>query len=50
MTFNEKENIMMTVQTMRKFYMKADTEKAHKFCDFYIKLETIIHKIVFAKK
>jgi len=29
--------------------MKADTEKAHKFCDFYIKLETIIHKIIFAK-
>jgi len=49
MTFEEKENIMMTVQTMRKFYMKADTDKSHKFCDFYIKLENIIHQIISAK-
>ena len=50
MKFEEKENIMMTVHTMRKFYMKADTEKSHKFCDYYIKLETIIHEIILAKK
>jgi len=47
--FEEEEIIMMTVQTGKKLYMKADTEKSHKFCDFYIKLETIIHEIFSTK-
>jgi hypothetical protein len=47
--FGEKEIIMMTVQTAKKLYMKADTEKSHKFCDYYIKLETIIHEIFSTK-
>ena len=34
-----KENIMLNVNTFKKFCLKADTKKADEFHDYYIKLE-----------
>jgi hypothetical protein len=37
-----KEIIMMTVNTFKKFCMKASTKKADQVCDYYLKMENIM--------
>jgi hypothetical protein len=41
---NNKETIMMTVNTFKKFCMKASTQRADQICDYYLKMENIMHK------
>jgi hypothetical protein len=41
-----KETIMLTINTFKKFCMKANTKKADEVHDYYIKLEKIFHEII----
>jgi phage anti-repressor protein len=40
------EQILMTVETFKKFCIKADTKKASEIHDYYIKLENILHQTI----
>jgi predicted GIY-YIG superfamily endonuclease len=39
-----KEQILMTIKTFKKFCMKARTNKADEIHDYYIKLEELLHE------
>jgi hypothetical protein len=39
-----KETITMTVNTFKKFCMKASTKRADEVCDYYVKMENIMHQ------
>lgn len=41
---HNKETIMLTVNTFKKFCMKASTKRAEQVCDYYLKMENIMHK------
>jgi phage anti-repressor protein len=41
-----KEQIMLTVNTFKKFCLKANTKKADEIHDYYIKLEELLHETV----
>lgn len=41
-----KENILLTVNTFKKFCLKAGTKKADEIHDYYIKLEELLHETV----
>lgn len=38
------ETILMTVNTFKKFCMKASTKRADEVCNYYIKMENIMHR------
>ncbi|NBP66339.1 MAG: hypothetical protein EBU66_17020 [Bacteroidetes bacterium] len=46
---NNKETIMMTVNTFKKFFMKASTKRADQICDYYLKMENVMHKFTHEK-
>ena len=37
---------MMTINTFKKFCLKAATKKADEIHDYYIKLEELLHEII----
>lgn len=41
-----KETILMTVNTFKKFCMKASTKRADEICDYYLKMENILQKYI----
>jgi hypothetical protein len=41
-----KEIILMTVNTFKKFCMKASTKRADEICNYYIKMENILQKYI----
>ena len=41
-----KENIMLTINTFKKFCLKAGTKTADEVHDYYIKLEELLHETV----
>jgi hypothetical protein len=43
---NNKETILITINTFKKFCLKAGTKKADEIHDYYIKLEEILHEVV----
>jgi hypothetical protein len=43
---SNKENILLTVNTFKKFCLKAGTKKADEIHDYYIKLEELLHETV----
>jgi hypothetical protein len=43
---HNKEFIMMTVDTFKKFCLKADTKKADQIHDYYIKLEGVLQDVL----
>ena len=43
---HNKEIFMLTIETFKKFCLKAGTKKADDIHDYYIKLEEIIHNIL----
>ncbi len=43
---NNKETFMLTINTFKKFCLKADTKKADEIHDYFIKLEQILHEII----
>ena len=44
-----KETIMITVNTFKKFCMKASTKRADEVCDYYLKMENIMHNYIIEK-
>lgn len=43
---HNKETIMMTVNTFKKFCMKAATKRADEICDYYLKMENIMQEYI----
>lgn len=43
---NNKETILMNINTFKKFCLKVGTKKADEIHDYYIKLEEILHEII----
>ena len=43
---HNKEQIMMTVNTFKKFCLKAATKKSDEIHDYYIKLEELLHETI----
>ena len=41
---SNKEKILMTINTFKKFCLKADTKKADDIHNYYIKLEEVLHE------
>jgi hypothetical protein len=41
-----KEIIMMNIETFKRFCMKAGTKKAHEMHEYYIKLEDTLHDVI----
>ncbi len=41
-----KEQILMTINTFKKFCLKAGTDKADEIHDYYIKLEELLHETI----
>ena len=41
---NNKETILLTITTFKKFCLKADTKKADDIHNYYIKLEEVLHE------
>lgn len=41
-----KETIMLTVNTFKKFCLKAGTKKADEIHDYYVKLEELLHETI----
>jgi uncharacterized protein YecE (DUF72 family) len=39
---SEKEIIMLTISTFKKFCIKASTKRADQICDYYLKMENIL--------
>lgn len=46
---SNKETIMLTINTFKKFCMKADTKQADKIHDYFIKMENINQKYILQK-
>jgi hypothetical protein len=46
---SEKEKILLNVTTFKKFCMKASTKRADEICDYYLKMENIMHKYTIEK-
>ena len=44
---SEKEVIMLNVSTFKKFCMKASTKRADDICNYYIKMENIMHQYTY---
>lgn len=44
-----KEKIMLTVNTFKKFCLKADTKRADEVCNYYIKMENVLNKYITSK-
>jgi len=40
---NNKETILLTINTFKKFCLKADTKKSDEIHNYYIKLEEVLH-------
>lgn len=43
---HNRENVMLTVETFKKFCLKAGTKKADEIHDYYIKLEKTLHEVL----
>jgi len=43
---HNKENIMLTINSFKKFCLKSDTKKADEIHEYYIKLEDILHETI----
>ncbi len=43
---HNKETIMMTVSTFKKFCMKASTKRADEICDYYLKMENVMQEYI----
>lgn len=43
---HNKQTILLSIKTFKSFCMKAQTQKAKKIHDYYLKMEEIIHDIV----
>jgi phage anti-repressor protein len=43
---HNKETFMLTIETFKKYCMKAGTKKADEIHDYFIKLEEILHEII----
>jgi hypothetical protein len=43
---NNREIILMNIETFKKFCLKAGTEKADEIHDYYVKLEKILHDTI----
>jgi phage anti-repressor protein/predicted GIY-YIG superfamily endonuclease len=43
---HNKEIVLLTVDTFKKFCMKAGTKKSDEIHDYYIKLEKILHSVI----
>ncbi len=43
---NNKEQVLLTIQTFKKFCLKADTKKADEIHDYYIKMEELIQETI----
>jgi hypothetical protein len=43
---HNKEQILLTINTFKKFCLKAGTKKADEIHDYYIKLEEILHETI----
>ena len=43
---NNKEQIMMNINTFKKFCLKSATKKADEIHDYYIKLEDLLHDVI----
>ena len=43
---HNKETFMLTIETFKKFCLKAGTKKADEIHDYYIKLEETLHEVV----
>jgi len=43
---NNKEQILMNINTFKKFCLKAGTKKADEIHDYYIKLEELMHETI----
>ena len=43
---HNKETYMLTIETFKKFCLKAGTKKADEIHDYYIKLEETLHEVV----
>lgn len=43
---HNKETIMLTVNTFKKFCMKAATKRADEVCDYYLKMENIMQQYI----
>ena len=41
---HNKQVIMLNVNTFKKLCMKANTSRANDICDYYVKMENIMHK------
>lgn len=42
---NNREVILLNVETFKKFCLKAETQKANEILEYYIKLEKLIHEM-----
>ena len=42
---NNKETILLNIETFKKFCLKAETQKADEILEYYIKLEKLIHEM-----
>ena len=40
---NNKETILLTINTFKKFCLKANTKKSDEIHNYYIKLEEVLH-------
>jgi len=43
---HNKETIMLTVNTFKKFCMKASTKRADEVCNYYLKMENIMNQYI----
>ena len=43
---HNKETILMTIKTFKKFCLKADTKKADQIHEYYINLEEILQEVI----
>jgi hypothetical protein len=44
-----KETILLNVSTFKKFCMKASTQRADEICNYYLKMENIMHQYTIEK-
>jgi hypothetical protein len=43
---HNKVQVLMTVKTFKKLCMKASTKRAEEVCDYYVKMEDIMHQYI----
>jgi phage anti-repressor protein len=43
---HNKEKLMLTINTFKRFCLKAGTDKADQIHDYYIKMEEILHEVI----